>query len=233
VAGGRLTAPVRAVVFDVDFTIGKPGPLLGPEGYRFAGTRHGLDLDPALYDRARATAIEELEHHPELDHDETVWIRFTERIVAGMGGSGPGVSALSIEIVRAWERSENFELYEDVPPVLRELRRHGLRIGLLSNTGHGRLERLVGAFSLDVDAVLASGTHGKTKPSPTIFAAVLELLGTEAHETVMVGDTLLDDVEGARAVGMRAFLVDREGLHGPGADRLPDLYALPRALGLR
>lgn len=223
---------VRAVVFDVDFTIGKPGPLLGGDGYRFAGRRYGLELDAARYDLARAAAVDDLEHHPELVHDESVWIRFTEDVVRGMGGDGQAVSALAIEIVHAWEQSENFELYEDVPPVLRELRRHDLRIGLLSNTGHGRLERLVTAYSLDIDAVLTSGTHGRTKPSPSIFGAMLDLLGVAAAEAAMVGDTLVDDVEGARAVGMRAFLVDREARYPDEPEALANLYELPAALGL-
>lgn len=223
---------LRAVVFDVDFTIGRPGPLLGAEGYRFAGARHGLVLDPARYDEARAAAIEDLQHHPELEHDEAIWIRFTEDVIRAMGGTGPAVSALAVEIVKAWEQSENFELYEDVPPVLRELRRHGLSIGLLSNTGHGRLERLVSAYSLDVDAVLTSGTHGKTKPSPTIFSAILELLGVEPGEALMVGDTLRDDVEGARSIGMAAVLLDREGRYPDVPDRLTSLYELPARLGL-
>lgn len=227
-----MSGPLRAVVFDVDFTIAKPGPLLGPHGYRFAGARRGLDLDPARYASARAAAVDDLRHHPELDHDEAVWIRFTEDIVRGMGGEGLAVSALAIDVVRAWERSENFELYEDFPPVLRELRRHGLRIGLLSNTSHGRLERLVDGFSLEVEAVLASGTHGKTKPSPSIFMAILEDLGVGPREAAMVGDSLVDDIEGARALGMTAFLVDREGVHGGREGVLPDLYALPAALGL-
>lgn len=227
-----MTHRLRAVVFDVDFTIGKPGPLLGADGYRFAGRRYGLELDPARYDVARAAAVDDLEDHPGLVHDESVWIRFTEDVVRGMGGDGPGVSALAIEIVHAWERSENFELYEDVPPVLRELRRHGLRLGLLSNTGHGRLERLVAAYSLDVDAVLTSGTHGRTKPSPSIFAAMLDLLGVGATEAAMVGDTLRDDVEGARAVGMRAFLVDRAGRYPDEPGALASLYELPAVLGL-
>ena len=83
--------PLRAVLVDVDFTIARPGPLLGPEGYRRAGERHGLALDPARHDAARAAAIVDLRHHPELRHDEEVWIRFTEDIVRGMGGDGPGV----------------------------------------------------------------------------------------------------------------------------------------------
>jgi FMN phosphatase YigB (HAD superfamily) len=48
----------------------------------------------------------------------------------------------------------------------------------------------------------------------------------------MVGDSLLDDVEGARALGIRAFLVDREGRFPERDDALPTLLALPALLGL-
>ena len=48
----------------------------------------------------------------------------------------------------------------------------------------------------------------------------------------MVGDTIEDDIEGARAVGMRAILVDREGRHPDVPGRIDDLRALPGALGL-
>ncbi len=48
----------------------------------------------------------------------------------------------------------------------------------------------------------------------------------------MVGDTVEDDVEGARAVGMRAVLVDREGRYPEFGERIPTLLALPAALGL-
>jgi putative hydrolase of the HAD superfamily len=221
--------PPRAVLFDVDFTLCKPGPLLGPEGYWRAGRRRGLDLDPARYAEARLAAIENLKHHPELEHDEEVWIRFTEDIVRGMGGHGSEVSALALEIVRAWEHSTNFELYEDAPPVLRELRRQGFKIGLISNTSRD-LARFVDTFSLDVDAWIASGAHGKVKPSPSIFRAVLEQLGVEPAAAVMVGDSIEDDVEGARSIGMRAFLLDREGRFPGRDDTLGDLYALPDAL---
>jgi HAD superfamily hydrolase (TIGR01662 family) len=139
------------------------------------------------------------------------------------------VSALALEIVRAWEHSTNFELYEDAPPVLRELRRQGLKIGLVSNTSRD-LARFVDTFSLEVNAWIASGAHGKVKPSPSIFLAVLEQLDVEPAEAVMVGDSLDDDVEGARSIGMRAFLLDRESRFPEREDTLPDLYALPGRL---
>jgi putative hydrolase of the HAD superfamily len=222
---------LRAVLFDVDFTLAKPGPTLGPEGYRVAGERHGILLDPIRYHTARVTAVEDLEHHPELDHDEEIWVRFTEDIVRGMGGKGPAVGDIALEIVRGWEHAHNFELYEDALPVLATLRAHGLRLGLVSNTSRD-LDAFIRHFELDVDAWLSSGTHGKVKPSPTIFRAALELLEVEAEASVMVGDSLGDDIEGARAVGMRAFLVDREGRFPGRDDTLRDLLSLPGALGL-
>ena len=221
----------RAVLFDVDFTLAKPGPTLGPEGYRVAGERHGIFLDPIRYHAARVAAVEDLEHHPELDHDEEIWVRFTEDIVRGMGGEGPAVAEVALEIVHGWEHARNFELYEDALPVLAELRGRGLRLGLVSNTSRD-LDAFIRHFALDVDAWLSSGTHGKVKPSPSIFRAALDLLGVEAEAAVMVGDSIGDDVDGARAVGMRAFLVDREGRFPGRDDTLPDLLALAAALGL-
>ena len=222
---------IRAVLFDVDFTLAKPGPDLGPEGYRVLGARFGLELDPARYDEARIAAIETLERHPELEHDEEVWVAFTERIVRGMGGDADAARECAVEMTHAWAQAENFELYEDVLPVLAELRRLGLGIGLVSNTGRD-LDAFVAHHGLDVDVAISSGAHGKTKPHESIFRAALEGLGVEPHNAAMVGDSLDDDVEGAGALGMRGLLVDREGRHPEWEGRLTDLRELPAALGL-
>jgi FMN phosphatase YigB (HAD superfamily) len=47
----------------------------------------------------------------------------------------------------------------------------------------------------------------------------------------MVGDSLEDDVEGARALGMQAYLVDRDGRTDV-PDALPTLLALPALIGV-
>jgi putative hydrolase of the HAD superfamily len=224
-------AGLRAVLFDVDFTLAKPGPDLGPEGYKILGERFGLTLDPARYGEARQDAIDTLERHPELDHDEEVWVLFTERIIRGMGGDSDRAYECAVEMTGAWEHAENFELFEDTLPVLAELREHGLKIGLVSNTGRD-LDAFVAHHALDVDAAVGSAAHGKTKPHPAIFQAALEQLGVAAEEAAMVGDSPEDDVEGARALGMRAYLVDRDDRFPEIDGRLPDLRALPAALGL-
>ncbi len=111
------------------------------------------------------------------------------------------------------------------------MRAHGLKLGLLSNTARD-LELFVEHHGLVVDAVLTSRAHGKTKPHETIFLRMLELLGVAPGEAAMVGDTIEDDIDGARAVGMQAVLVDREGRHPDVPERIDDLRALPVVLGL-
>jgi putative hydrolase of the HAD superfamily len=221
---------LRAVVFDVDFTLARPGPELGPEGYRELGRRHGLELDPARYDEARASAFTEVKRHPELDHDEEIWVLFTERIIVGMGGLG-NTYAAAVEMEGRWAHSHHFELYDDALPVLDLLRERGLMIGLLSNSSRD-LDEFVAHHRLHANAVLTSNVHGKTKPHESIFRAMLGLLGVPPAEAVMVGDTIEDDVEGARAVGMQAVLLDRGGRYPDVEARLRDLRELPAALGL-
>jgi putative hydrolase of the HAD superfamily len=222
---------LRAVVFDVDFTLARPGPDLGPEGYQRVGLRHGLRLDPARYEEARAAAVSDLKRHPELDHDEEIWVRFTEHIIRGMGGTGATYEA-AVEMERAWVEAAHFELYDDALPVLDHLRGRGLLIGLLSNSSRD-LDEFVAHHGLVVDAALTSHVHGKTKPHEAIFRAMLGRLGVDAPDAVMVGDTIEDDVHGALAIGMRALLIDREGRYPDVEGRLDDLRELPAALGLR
>jgi HAD superfamily hydrolase (TIGR01662 family) len=214
---------IRAVLFDVDFTLARPGPELGPEGYVSAGERYGLTLDASRYEAARDAAFVDLHRHPELDHDEEIWVRFTERIVLGMGGAAPASYACAAEITGRWARHENFELYEDTVPVLQELRGRGIKIGLVSNSARD-VREFARHHALAIDAGISSFHHGKTKPHASIFRAVLDLLEVPPQEALMVGDSIDDDIEGARALGMEALFLDRLGLKPDYAPRIESLY---------
>jgi putative hydrolase of the HAD superfamily len=188
-------------------------------------------LDPALYGEARARAIDMLQRDRSLVHDEEVWIAFTEQIVVGMGGAGDAARACATDMVREWERHENFALYEDALPVLEELRRRELKIGLVTN-GQRDVAEFADHHGLEVDAMVGSKAHGRIKPHPSIFFAALSALEVGPEETAMVGDSYEDDIEGARALGIRAILLDRDGLRPDAPDRIDTLFALPAALGL-
>ena len=220
---------VKAVLFDVDFTLAKPGPSLGPDHYQQIGREYGLDA--TRYPEAWAAAIESLQRDPELRHDEKGWLALWERIFREMGGESDLARDLAVKVTRLWENSANFDLYDDVLPVMAELRGHELKLGLVSNSNR-EIADFVLHHGLEVDCALTSRSHGWTKPHESIFRAALELLGVEPAEAAMVGDSVEDDVEGALALGMHAFLIDREGRYPEVADALPDLWALPAALGL-
>ena len=222
---------LRAVLFDVDFTLCRPGPELSADRYARIAARHGVELDASRYDEAREAAVLNLKRHPELLHDDTIWHAFTAEIFVGMGGPSELASECATEIEQGWEAAENFELYEDALPVLDELRARGLKLGLVSN-GIRDLHEFVAHHRLAVDAIVDSRTHGRVKPHPTIFNVALDRLDVRPEEAAMVGDSVEDDIEGARALGMRAILVDREDRHPGVQERLTDLYGLPAALGL-
>ena len=83
---------VRAVLFDVDFTLAKPGPDLGPDGYQRIGREHGLDA--TRYQEAWAAAVESLQRDPELRHDDQLWFALADASSAGWAESRiwPGTS---------------------------------------------------------------------------------------------------------------------------------------------
>jgi putative hydrolase of the HAD superfamily len=220
---------VKAVLFDVDFTLAKPGSHLGSDPYQRLGREHGLDA--ARYPEAWAAATGSLPRDPELRHDEELWYALSERVFRGMGGEADLARDLAGRLTRLWEDSANFELYEDALPVMAKLRRHRLKLGLVSNT-HREIDDFVAYHRLEVDCALSSRLHGWIKPHASIFRAALSLLDVEPEEAAMVGDSVEEDIEGALALGMHAFLIDRSSRYPETAEALPDLWALPAALGL-
>jgi putative hydrolase of the HAD superfamily len=204
---------LRAVFFDVDFTLIYPGPAFQGEGYRRFCAKHGIDrCDPSEFQAAVISAAALLDESDDHAYDDAVFIRYIRHIIERMGGSGPQVDACAEEIYREWATCRHFELYNDVLPALAALRASGLRIGLISNT-HRSLEAFQSHFELDglVTGAVSSREHGYNKPHPSIFRAALSLLSVSPEEAIMVGDSYAHDIEGARAVGMKAVLLRRVG----------------------
>jgi putative hydrolase of the HAD superfamily len=143
-------------------------------------------------------------------YNHQIFIDYTAHIIEQMGGRGPAVADCAAEIYREWATCRHFLLYEDVSPGLTALSKRGIRIGLISNS-HRSLESFQMHFELDglIDVAISSSEHGYMKPHPSIFEAALKLAGVEAAEAVMVGDSLSQDIEGAKRVGMRGILVRR------------------------
>ena len=126
--------PVRAVFFDVDFTLIYPGPTFQGEGYAVFCQRHGIDIDPARFADAVLAASSTLDDDCDYVYSSRLFVRYTRRIIEGMGGAGERLEACAEEIYEEWASCHHFFLYDDVAPVLRELAARGFKIGLISNS---------------------------------------------------------------------------------------------------
>lgn len=228
--GGPTGGRTRAIFFDVDFTLIHPGPAFQGQGYREACAVHGVDVDANRFDEAvaRASVLLDANGGP---YDPQVFVNYTGRIIAEMGGAGQGVERASRDIYDRWAACEHFTLYEDVPDVLRELHASGLTMGLISNTQRCLVSfqkhfLLDGLFAF----TLSSSDHGYMKPHRSIFDAALRAVAVPPEEAVMVGDSLAHDIEGARRLGMRGILVARSGAPiqtPPGVAVIQSLRELP------
>jgi putative hydrolase of the HAD superfamily len=116
--------------------------------------------------------------------------------------------------------SLEFTVFDDVRPSLRELRDCGVSLVVVSNWDVSLTEVLgrVGLSPL-LDGIVTSAAVGERKPAAGIFEHALRLARTVPGQAAHVGDSVLEDVEGARAAGIEAILVRRDGGSGPSGVR--------------
>jgi putative hydrolase of the HAD superfamily len=219
--------PTDAVFFDVDFTLIQPGRRFQGAGYFESCARHGIAVDPALFDRAVAGAAAILDSAAGHSYDAEVFVRYTARIIELMGGSSPRVDLVARELYEAWAEHEHFDLYDDARDTLTELASRGVRLGIITNS-HRCLQSFQSHFALDglLSAAVSSSVLGFMKPDPRIFRAALGQVGVEPERAVMVGDSLAHDVEGALAAGMRGILLSRKGAPAVTREDVPVIASL-------
>jgi putative hydrolase of the HAD superfamily len=132
---------------------------------------------------------------------------------------------------RAMLGSLEFTPYPEAAAALRALRDGGRALVVVSNWDCSLADWLgpTGLLEL-VDGVVTSADAGAAKPDPAVFRRALELAATEPGGAVHVGDSLDNDVEGARALGIRAILVRRAGDPPPGIETVRLLCEVPALL---
>src|SRR5215510_1003054 len=138
------------------------------------------------------------------------WRNLVKAVFAGLG-SFPRFEEFFGEIFERFRGREFWRVYDDVAPALTELKRQGLKLGVISNFD-SRLFDVLRACGLDhiFDSVHISTRVGAAKPEPAIFQAALNYHAVEARRSWHVGDGLREDVEGATAIGVNAVLLDRD-----------------------
>lgn len=140
--------------------------------------------------------------------------------------------AAQLNTIYRKHRFEDIELYSDVIPTLDILAQH-FKLGLLSN-GNTYPERC--GLEDRFDFVIFSQDVQVEKPNPKIFEITVQQVGCQFGELLHVGDSLENDVAGAKNVGISAIWLNRDGISN-NTEIQPDheistLAEIPGILGL-
>ncbi len=139
---------------------------------------------------------------------------------------------------RQWGlQKRDFVLRPGVPETLKQLRNRGLRLGIVSNIDRDQLDYMMGLAGVGgrFDWMISSEEAGSCKPDKRIFDQALALAGCEPGEALFVGDSIDQDIAGARRAGIRsALLWYREDREPPLERHRPDhvIRKIPDVLDL-
>lgn len=221
------------MTFDVTGTL-IHAPRVG-EIYREVLARHGIPVELAAVKTHVRQVWEELECRVDPRRDRFsvhpqgargLWHDFAVRLCQHLEVAEPTRFATA-ELFDRFAKASAWEVYPDVIPALDTLRERGLRLGVISNWDP-RLPDLLEQLELAplFEVICFSAAVGVEKPHPKIFYHCLEAFGLEPGCVLHVGDRQIEDVEGAQAIGMSTFRIDRS--HPTGT-----LHTLAETLSLR
>ncbi|MFQ5588813.1 MAG: HAD-IA family hydrolase [Nitrospiria bacterium] len=236
-----IRAAVKGVFFDAGDTLFEAAEPIGVYYSRVAG-KYGVQVDADTLDQRFKTAFKAAPPlsfpgvaQKELERLEYAWWRNIVQTVFD-GIHFPQFEAYFEALYRLFEEKDTWRCFPEVESVLRDLRRAGYILGIISNFD-SRLLSISAKLGLRTyfDTIVFSSGAGAAKPRPEIFEAALKKTGFKPEETLYVGDHPKHDVKGARAAGMRAILLDRAGLYNGrgGIPVISDLRALGQYLELK
>lgn len=230
---------VKAVFFDFYNTLCTWGQPLIARLQKIAD-RYGFEIDAARYAAARENLYAEASGSDPTTHtllgtmQEIIesYCEFVREL-----GVQEHVEQVTWELLQSEHSlfaASAATLYDDTVPTLQHLRDAGFKLAIVSNWDTP-LEPLTERLGIAeyFDAIVAShdARVRSEKPDPHIFNYALTAVNVSVEKVVHVGDTYQADIVGARGVGIRPILLDRDGTQ---ADRweeaIQSLSELPEML---
>jgi putative hydrolase of the HAD superfamily len=229
---------VRAVFFDAGYTLlcmDPPQETLFLHVCGDLGVAIDRDKVAGAVERANAMLAPRTPAHEPAPYSrkrvDAFWIDYHRVVLSGCA-EDPAATGAADAVYRRFSALLGWRIYDDVRPLLGELRLRNIKLGIVSNWT-GDLEDVLRRLDLhsSFDVILDSAHVGHEKPHPQIFAEALRRAGVTPGEAMHVGDSIEHDVDGALRSGLRPVLVDRADRHAsfdraPRVSNLMDLVAL-------
>ena len=231
---------VKAVFFDFYKTLSVHGEQSFEASLQKIVARYGIEIDWERYEAAVGNLFTATSASGPADHSLLEWLttvitrecEFLREL-----GVQEHVEQMAWELLQSGHPLFgviNATLYDDVVPTLEHLRDAGFKLAIVSNWDtplDPLTERLGIAKYFDTITASHDMRVKSEKPDPHIFNYTLETVGVLAEETVHVGDTYEADIVGARDIGIRPILLDRDGTQtGRWNETIQSLVELPGML---
>lgn len=227
---------IRAVLFDAGATLVHPDPPVEAV-YAREFAADGARFTEEELTHALTRAWEEVHAQPPGDRyggargESAFWAAFLNRVRSLLDGGVLSPAGFE-RLARHFRSSSAWAVYDDVVPTLEELSRREVRLAVVSNWD-SYLPKLLAALGLDrfFAVVLVSALEGTSKPDPEIFLRACRRLDVAPAEALHVGDSVSEDLAGARAAGLSALLLDRSDAHPEIPDRIRSLAEVGERVG--
>ncbi|HEX5193435.1 MAG TPA: HAD family hydrolase [Solirubrobacteraceae bacterium] len=211
-ARNRARRRPRALLIDAMgtlVTLQAPAPRLRRE----LAVRFGIDICEREAAAALAAEIAFYRAHMGEGRDDQTLRALRLRCARALAAALPALRDTDDEqVLAALLASLRFVAFEDARAALLAVRARGVRVVAVSNWDVSVLDMLerVGLAPL-LHGAVCSAVIGAAKPTPAIFAHALSEAGAAPSDALHVGDSVAEDVAGARAAGIEPVLLDRSG----------------------
>lgn len=212
-----LFEDIKAVLFDLDETLIDAEAGLREAHDRISETlstffeQNGVQMGVSLLHSKMKLFDDRMNRESRYDRDEW-WPILISEVRSDLIVSQGFARALTIEYWNAY--SQYSPPYSDTITTLNHLRRHGYKLGLVTDTDGTpglkaqRINKL--SFRDFFSVVIVAGEDTpELKPNPTPFLKASESLGITNQSSVFVGDKPFTDIAGAKAAGMKTIHVRR------------------------
>ena len=223
----------QAILFDALGTLVELDDPIGRLTRALAG--RGVAADAGAVAAALRAEIDHYraEHHVAVDASSLAQLRRECAAVFASALGEPVAGLAPADLHDALLEGLRFRVFDDVRPVLAELRRRGVALAVVSNWDVSLHEVLAETGLTEHFAVVLTSAQERTaKPDPVMFQRALERLGgVPPNAAIHVGDDPVADAAGARAAGVEPRLLDRDGgcSSPPGTAVIRTLSELPGA----
>lgn len=203
---------IKAVVFDLDNTLydyDHCNELAEKQLFKCISDNFGISTDEAesLLVTAKKNIKNRLGDGVAASHNR---ILYMQNLCEQMG-KNPLKYARKFYAVYWDTMLDNMKPFGYVKPLFKDLRKDGIKIGILTDLTAYIQYRKIERLDLNdlVDCLVTSEEAGAEKPSEKMFSLMLEKMNINADEVLMVGDSKAKDVDGASNIGMRALLLNK------------------------